>query len=144
MATVKKKTKESDSGYFHRWGMIQTALWGFSMVITFFLLIFSFLPTGVENSTADPSDSLYATMTFLPLLIFWLWVVIRYKNYRWNWFRTTLVANALLYSGSIIFGTLLPQPGGSSSGIDWVSSFILVILLLSLYIFGKEQFLIRK
>jgi hypothetical protein len=140
MVKTKKITKIMQLGSTHQWGMIQIALWGFSTVITFMLLLFSFFPMEGSTSTNDPMDSLFATISFLPLLIFWVWVVLRYKQYRWNWWRRTLVANALLYSGSILYGAFLPQSGDTSSGIDFVSIAILLILLLSFYIFGKDQF----
>ncbi len=135
------KTMEKKKEQFYRWGMIQMALWGYSLVITFFLFILAFFP-GTNSSTKGQID-LYSltfiTVLFAPLLLFWLWVIVGYKHYRWNWWRTTLVANALLYSGSIIFDVLVPPSSQRSSGFDFISIFQLGVLLLSLYVFGREQ-----
>lgn len=139
----KKSKKPLTKQTRFRWGMVQMALWGYASVLTFFLFILAFFPS--RNSEAAKAAVDYAYLTsitvmFAPLLIFWLWVVIRYKQYRWNWWRTTLVANALLYSGLIIFGILVPSSDQGPSGFDFISVLQLFILLLSLYVFGKEQF----
>lgn len=137
-----KKKKEKKKPF--RWSLLQIALWGYSSILTFFLFILAFFPTGKTSGSKEVSDPFYILAMFAPLLIFWLWVVIRYKEYTWNWLRTTLVANALLYSGSIIFGLLIPQSGTQTSpGFDIISVLQLAILLLSFYIFGNEQ-LIKK
>jgi len=136
-ATKKKK------GQLYKWGLLQMALWGYSFVLTFFLFILAFFSSTSSGNTKGHMDlySLtFVTVLFAPLLLFWLWVIVTYKYYRWNWWRTTLAANALLYSGSIIFGVLAPSSAQGSSGFDLISILQLFILLLSLYIFGREQF----
>lgn len=124
-----------------RWGLIQTALWGYSSILTFFLFILAFFPTAKTDGGKEASDPYYVLAMFAPLLIFWLWVIFRYKQYKWNWWRTTLIANAVLYSGTIVFGLLFPQQQSqsSTSGFDIISVLQLTILLLSFYVFGKEQ-----
>jgi hypothetical protein len=123
-----------------RWGMIQTAFWGYASILTLFLFILAFFPGSGSGKNVDPTDSFYTSFMFAPLLIFWLWVVFEYKQYKWNWWRTTLVANALLYSGSIIFSAFVPQTSQSTSGVDFIALLQLLILLISLYVFGRDQF----
>jgi hypothetical protein len=126
-----------------RWGMVQTALWGYSSILTLFFFLLSFFPqSGVDNS--KPAFNPFFTLMFAPLLIFWVWVLIQYKEYHWNWWRTTLLANALLYSGSIIFGLIFPQQVSGSSGFDVISVLQLSILLVSFYVFGRDQVGIRS
>jgi hypothetical protein len=126
----------------NKWGMLQTALWGYSFIIVLFLFILSFFQSdsGNKNISLDENSMLFITILFIPLLMFWLWVVLFYKRYRWNWWRTTLVANALLYTGFLIFGALFPSTEKGASGFDVISILQLFILLLSLYFFGREQF----
>lgn len=125
-----------------RWGMLQMALWGYSFILTFILFLSSFFLSGnsTDKTTIDFSYITYVATMFAPVFIFWLWILIRYKQYTWNWWRTTLLANALLYSGSLIFGIFSPVQENGSTGIDLVSIFQLLVLLGSFYVFGKEQF----
>jgi hypothetical protein len=135
--------KKIQKGQNYKWGMLQTALWGYSFVLTFFLFILAFF-SNYSGSNAKEHADLYSltfvAVLFAPLILFWLWVVITYKNYHWNWWRTTLLANALFYSGSIIFGVVSPSSAEASAGFDWISLVQLFILFLSLYVFGREQF----
>ncbi len=128
---------------FPKWGMIQMALWGYSFVISVFLFIASFFMIGGGNSkaTVDTYSFTFIVILFVPMVIFWLWVILQYKMYRWNWWRTTLVANGLFYSGSLIYGVLAPSISQSgASGFDYIISILqLFILLASLYVFGREQ-----
>lgn len=136
--TSSKKQNEK-----YKWGMIQIALWGYSIVVTCFFFLISLLPqSGSSNLSAQTFSSfdIIVTIIFLPIFIFWLWVVIQYKKYSWNWWRTTLVANALLLSGVTVFSIFDQQTGSGSSGFDIVGFLQVFILLLSLYIFGKDQF----
>lgn len=141
--TANSSKKKSNKPF--RWGMIQTALWGYASVLIFFLFIVSFFPVGGSGSSkGGGTDPIYSTVMFAPLFIFWLWIVTQYKNYRWNWWRTTLLANGLLYSGTIIFGILFSSTGQqntSGSGIDIIGILQLAILLISLYVFGRDQFI---
>jgi hypothetical protein len=109
-------------------------------ILTFFLFILAFFPGSGSSNKIDSTDSFYISFMFAPLLIFWLWVIFQYKQYKWNWWRTTLVANALLYSGLIIFSTFAPQTNQSISGFDFIGLLQLLILLISLYVFGRDQF----
>lgn len=137
----KKKEKKP-----FRWGMIQTALWGYSSVIIFFFFVISLFSIFPQNGSSTMSDQTYfslsfiITLIFLPIFIFWLWVVIGYKNYVWNWWRTTLVANALLYSGLTVFEIFNTQSDQGSSGFDIIGILQLIIIIVSLYVFGKDQF----
>ena len=142
----KLKKKVVNKGRF-QWGMLQMALWGYSGILTSLLFILAFFPSGSQSSVKGPIDYSYLTsitLMFAPLLIFWMWVIITYKQYKWNWWRTTLVANAVLYSGSIIFGIFSSSADQGPSGFDIISVLQLFILLLSLYVFGKEQFASSK
>ncbi|HSX09777.1 MAG TPA: hypothetical protein VLF93_06505 [Candidatus Saccharimonadales bacterium] len=124
-----------------QWGMIQMALWGYSTVLIFFFFIISFLPLTGSKGGHDSDFSVFITIIFAPLVIFWFWILIRFKKYHWNWWRTTLVANALLYSGLIIISPFVPQTDkDSSSGFDFIAVLQLFILLLGLYSFGRDQF----
>lgn len=120
------------------WGLIQIALWGYSSVFTFFLFLLSFIPQS-RTDTTNVAFNPFFTLMFAPLFIFWVWVLIQYKEYKWNWWRTTLLANAILYSGTIIFGSIFPQPNSGSSGFDIISVLQLFILLVSFYVFGYGQ-----
>lgn len=139
----KKITTVSQNKKPFQWGMAQMALWGYSSVITFFFFVLSLLP---QNGSDKTSDQTYETIIFvisiifLPIFIFWLWVVIRYKRYKWNWWRTTLVANALVLSGTTVFSIFDPQQSQTGSGFDFVGTLQILILLISLYVFGKDQF----
>jgi hypothetical protein len=126
----------------YKWGMIQTALWGYSSVLIFFLLILTLIPSANQGAgQSESSDPYYFTSLFAPLLIFWLWVVAQYKIYKWNWWRATLAANGLLYSGMIFSQIIFPQPDQSvQSGFDFVSVLQLLIMLLGLWVFGRTQF----
>lgn len=128
-----------------RWGMIQTALWGYSVVLIFYLLLVFLLPSGDSPvAKKEASDPTYVAGMFAPLVIFWVWVVLQYKKYKWNWWRTTLALNGLLYSGIIFWGIFFPQEELSSqasmAGIDVISLLQLLIMLLGLWVFGKTQF----
>lgn len=137
------KEKNNKKNVPYKWGMLQMALWGYSFVLTFFLFILSLIPASSRSGTKGHEDvySLtFVTVLFAPLLLFWLWVILHYKKYRWNWWRMTLIANAVLYSGSIIFGVLLPPTAPGASSFDIISALQLFILFLSLYVFGRGQF----
>lgn len=140
---AEKKVSAKNTTY--RWGMLQTALWGYSIVLVFYLLLTSFFPsadtTVTKHEAADPYN---LAGTFVPLMLFWLWVIAKYKQYKWNWWRTTLAANGLLYSGMIFWGILFPQKEQAVQsgfmGIDIISLLQLLIMLLGLWVFGRTQF----
>ncbi|MGH7203535.1 MAG: hypothetical protein ACREHC_03780 [Candidatus Levyibacteriota bacterium] len=139
---AEKEKKVMAKNVPYQWGMIQTALWGYSTVLIFFLLIVALIPSA--NQTAgkpEAADPYYFTSLFAPLLLFWLWIVAHYKRYKWNWWRTTLAANGLLYSGMIFWQVIFPQKVQDiPTGFDIVSILQLLILLLGLWVFGKTQF----
>jgi hypothetical protein len=124
------------------WNMFQTALWGYSTVFMGLILLFSFLlqPDASDSQT----DVLISSASFLPLAIFWLMVVFRYKEYPWNWWRTTLVLNSLLYTGMIFYGILSPAAPSHQSGIDFISIAETLLLFISLIVFGRDQSKLRK
>lgn len=140
----KKVIQASSEKKRFQWGMLQMALWGYASVIILFFFIISLFPQGGSDKTSDHTYfviSLITTTIFTPIFIFWLWVVIQYKRYQWNWWRTTLVANALLYSGLTFFGIFSQQTNHpDSSGFDFIGMFQLLVLLVSLYVFGRDQF----
>jgi hypothetical protein len=136
---AKKRKNEKEKQTRFQWGMIQMALWGYSSILTLFFFVLSFVPQNGKNAGTLSFDPLLLII-FVPLIIFWIWIIIRYKQYRWNWWRTTLAANAIVYSGSIIYGALVPQSSTGGSGFDIIGSLQLLILFVSYYVFGREQF----
>jgi hypothetical protein len=140
---AKKNTQKSKDKKRFKWGMVQMALWGYSSVITFVFFVLSLFPQDGSDKTSDQNYMtilIVISLIFVPILIFWAWVVIRYKKYKWNWWKTTLVANALVLSGATVFSVFDTQQNQGSSGYDFVGVLQILILLVSLYVFGKEQF----
>ena len=142
---AKEKEVKKAKGESYRWGMTQTALWGYSIVLVFYLFVIAFFPVGNATVVKDQaSDPYFIAGTFAPLIIFWIWVVLQYKKYKWNWWRTTLAANGILYSGMIFWGIIFSQKeqGVQSNlgGIDIISLLQLLIMLLGLWVFGRTQF----
>jgi hypothetical protein len=135
--------KNSKKDMLYKWGMLQTALWGYSFILTLLLFVMALFPSGETthvNKSVEFSALATISLLFIPLVIFWLWIVFTYQKYKWNWWRLTLVANALLFSGSIIFGLFFPSQDKGPAGFDFISAIQLFILFLSLYVFGREQF----
>lgn len=129
----------------HRWGMIQIALWGYSLVLVADLFILALFPMGeVATQSQDSSESYILLGTFAPLMIFWLWIAVEYKQYKWNWWRTTLALNGIFYSLLILWGIFFgPEEQAleqSTFGVDIISILQLLIMLLGLWVFGKMQF----
>ncbi len=128
-----------------KWGMIQMAFWGYSLIFICVLLVLSLLPTtSIESATTASSSDTYSGMIiFAPILIFWLWITLEYKRYTWNWWKVTLLLNSLLFSGIIVFGSLFFDPlttVETSSEFDWIGVAQTLIILTGLYVFGSEQF----
>jgi hypothetical protein len=67
-------------------------------------------------------------------------VIVEYKQYHWNWWRTTLIANSIFFPSVIIISAFYPQTFESSPGFDIIGMLQLFILFVSLYVFGKGQF----
>ena len=128
------------SGKGPRWGMFQSALWGYSIILISVIFVVSFLP--MDTTDADSESSITSLALFIPLLLFWVLVIARHKFYKWNWWKTTLAANSLLYSVLIIFSSLLPPTEEAlpeTSSIDLIAIIQIGILLFGLYIFGRDQ-----
>ena len=138
-----QKEKKKNKHLPHRWGMIQTAFWGYASVLVFFLLIIAFVPSGNNDvSKQQSSDPYFVASIFAPVLLFWLGIIMRYKEYRWNWWKTTLAANGILYSGTIIIGVFFPQTvQAQTSGIDVIGLLQILIMFIGLWVFGREQFI---
>jgi len=65
-----------------KWGMVQTALWGYGLIITIIFALGSLLPTESKlQRVPTATDTMYAVMMVLPLLLFWLQIVKQYKSY---------------------------------------------------------------
>jgi hypothetical protein len=138
----KTKGKEESDSDTSRWGMVQTALWGYSIVFLSILILLSFVPSAASSGESGEFDFIYTTMIFSPILLFWLWIVFTYKRYAWNWWRVTLVLNSILFSALIVFGTLFYEPGAPTgeSEFDIIGILQFLIIYAGLIVFGREQF----
>lgn len=145
---IETKTKEqelTDVSKF-RWGMFQTALWGYSIVLLALLLLLTLIPSEGQSSTAAASGNevLFSVALFSPILIFWLWVAWQHRMYAWNWWRVTLVLNSILFSGIVVFGSFFYDPSTTAAGetdeIDIIGLLQFLIIFAGLYVFGREQF----
>lgn len=141
---LEPKAKENDASDNSKWGMIQTALWGYSIVFVTILILLSFIPSAASSGESGEFDFLYTTLIFAPILLFWLWIVSTYKQYIWNWWRITLVLNSVLFSGLIVFGTLfydssMPTATGDAE-FDIIGVLQFLIIYAGLIVFGRDQF----
>jgi hypothetical protein len=139
----KTKEQERKDATAFRWGIVQTALWGYSIVFLIIVLLLSFVPTS-ESSSGDGSfDIIYSIFIFSPILLFWLWVAAQHKMYKWNWWKVTLLLNSLLFSGLIVFGSFFFEPVSTaaveSEGPDIIGLLQFAIILAGLVVFGREQ-----
>jgi hypothetical protein len=144
----KTKEQELKEAKRFKWGMIQTALWGYSIVFLSLLLLLSLLSSSAAGSAQDSSsDSLFSIVIFAPILIFWLWVAWQYKMYTWNWWRITLLLNSLLFSSIIVFGSFFYDPTApveTNSEYDIFGILQFFIILTGLFVFGRERFSDKK
>lgn len=142
---AKTKEQEEQETLYFRWGMIQTALWGYSIVLLALLLLLTFIPNQTQTQVAATNDNdiLFSVILFSPILIFWIWIAGQYKRYQWNWWRVTLVLNSVLFSGIVVFGAFFSDvvdemPEGSE--FDIIGLLQLLIIFVALVVFGREQF----
>jgi hypothetical protein len=143
-----EKTKEQElrEAAVFRWGIVQTALWGYSIVFLTILLLLSLVSSEQTSSSAGAgeADIIYSLLIFSPIFIFWVWVAAQYKKYTWNWWRITLLLNSVLFSGIVVFGTFFYEPVASSasesSEFDIIGLLQFSIILAGLVVFGREQF----
>lgn len=139
-------TKEDEAKEKNKkWGMVQMALWGYSIVFILVMLIISLLPSAPSMAPSVTSDNdIYSGMIiFAPILAFWAWVAIEYKRYTWNWWKVTLILNSILFSGIIVFGSFFYDSAAtseSSGDMDFFGIAQILIILTGLYVFGREQF----
>lgn len=139
------KLQEQKKAKVFRWGMTQTALWGYSIVLLVVIGIVSLFPSDVSSSTA--SNDLSGSAIFAPILFFWLWVAFDYKMYQLNWWKTTLLLNSLLFSSIILFGSFFFEsiPEETSSGESAIIGILqFTILFVALVVFGREQIQPKK
>lgn len=142
---LKTKEQELKEAAHFKWGMLQTALWGYAIVFLSLLLLLTFIPSAPTTSASPTSDSdlLYPLVIFSPILIFWLWVAWQHKMYQWNWWRVTLLLNSILFSSIIVFGSFFYEPVAAtpeSSEIDVIGLLQFLIIFIGLFVFGREQF----
>ncbi len=126
-----------------KWGMFQTALWGYSIIFIAVMLILSLIPNGQVSSSSKDSDLYSGMIIFAPIFIFWAWIAVEYKKYEMNWWKVTLLLNSLLFSGIIVFGSFFYDPLSAvetSSEFDWIGVAQTLIIITGLYVFGSEQF----
>lgn len=141
--TPKKITPQFVSPGIPQWGMIQTALWGYAFIITSIFAVSSLFPISQETrSTTVSSESYFGAIIILPIVIFWVWIIVQYKNYKKSWWRLTLLANGIVFALLMLTGLLFPA--GEFSEIKYETDLITLlqfaVILLALYVFGKEQF----
>jgi len=132
--------------------MVQIALWGYASVISAIFFLSTFLPSAATNTSSENggiAQSLYGVAIIAPVFVFWLWIVLEYKKYKWNWWRITLVLNSLLYSALMVSGLLFADFMSSisegtevseSSGYDIIATLQFLIIFIALQVFGREQF----
>lgn len=139
----KTKEQELKEAKQFKWGMVQTALWGYSIVFLTILLLLSLISSSSNSSQGGSSDTLFSIVIFSPILIFWLWVAWQYKMYIWNWWRITLLLNSLLFSSMIVFGSFFydsTAPVETNSEYDIFGILQFFIILTGLIVFGRERF----
>lgn len=140
---LKTKEQELKDAEHFKWGMIQTALWGYSLVFLSVLLLLSIVPAEAPTGKASENDILYSVVIFSPILIFWLWIAWQYRMYHWNWWRVTLLLNSILFSAIVVFGSFFYEPSAGAtdaSEIDIIGLLQFLIIFAGLVVFGREQF----
>lgn len=143
----KTKEQELKEAKQFKWGMVQTALWGYSIVFLSLLMFLSLISSSAGSGQDSSSDSLFSIVIFAPILIFWLWVSWQYKMYTWNWWRITLLLNSLLFSSIIVFGSFFydpTAPAETNSEYDIFGILQFFIILTGLFVFGRERFYSMK
>lgn len=138
-AKTKVKSRTKNNLATPRWNIFKTALWGYSTIFMSIVLLTLFFPSG---NSSGPSDSLYGIIVLAPVAAFWLAVVVKYKQYRWNWWKRTLVLNSLVYVGIIIFGMFFLISSHAktvSTGISYFNIVEEIIMISSLIILGRER-----
>lgn len=135
-----------------KWNMFQIALWGYGSVMSAIFFITTFFPSApsdASSASTDISQSFYGVAIVAPLLIFWLWIVLDYKKYKWNWWKITLVLNSILYSALMVIGLLFAEAMtefsegtevATGSGYDIIATLQFLIIFIALQVFGREQF----
>lgn len=126
-----------------RWGMIQTALWGYAFIIISIFAISSLLPVSQETtSTTVTSESYFGAIIILPIVIFWIRIIMQYKYYKKSWWRLTLIANGIVFALLMLTGLLFPPEEFTEikHETDLITLLQFGVMLLALYVFGKEQF----
>ncbi len=128
-----------------KWGLVQTATWGYSLVLSVVLLLSSVLPkssSGVASDTVS-SDALYGIVMTAPMVLFWLITIFQLKYYQKNWWRLTLLANGVFISLMMLGGILFPSEapkGDVSMESEFIGLLQFLIMIISLYVYGREQF----
>jgi drug/metabolite transporter (DMT)-like permease len=139
----KEKLKEINNENNKKdWGIIQTAFWGYSTLITLITVILALIPSNTNNrSSLDP---LTGIIIFGPLFIFWILVILQRKHYVWNWWKIALVGNSLLYSIVILIGTTSTNSSPTTDGINLFGLLPLIVIFISLIILGREQITVKE
>ncbi len=126
-----------------KWGLVQTALWGYSLVISTVFFLSSIFPRASSEVSSAPTEVLYGLLMIVPMVIFWLYIILQLKYYQKNWWRLTLLANGLFISLMMVGGMIIPSDdlgGESSMASEFMGILQFLIMVISLYVYGREQF----
>lgn len=128
-----------------KWGLLQIACWGYSIVISGVFLLSSIYPppSTSEVVISRDSDSVYGVLMMVPIILFWLFILFQQNLYKKNWWRMTLLANGLFISLLMISSMLFPAEDTVTEMSELYTLMGLLqffILIIALYIYGREQF----
>lgn len=123
-----------------KWGMLQTAMWGYSLFIYTIFVIGMVFPTE-SRSSASSVDYISNVSTIFPLVFFWVLIIVQLPRYKKTWWRLSLAANGFLFSLFMLIGIFMNTTDNEiHTEIDGIAFLQLLIVISALVVFGKEQF----